>query len=340
MNLMSALSPAKHAKDWPLADEVLPSHLLTRLAYYARLAPSTHNTQPWKFVISGREIDVLADKGRWMRIADSLRRELHISMGCTIESLRIAADFAGCSTSVSYFPIPHNEELVARIVVGESGTERASAVPDLLPHAITRRTNHRKFDPAQPVKDSERRSIYTCFDNPVVAVHLITGRPALDRLADLEREADRELFADPAFRSELAAWIGEGSLGTSWLISKLGQFAVEALPLGRPLAQLDSGRVASAPLAILLSTPHDDPIEHVHVGEAYMRIALTAESLALRIQPVSQVLELPQTRQRVAEAAGLEDRFAQHLFRIGHAQAEPAIRRRRPLADIALRGDL
>ena len=80
---------AKSDADWPLADEVLPSHWLSRLVYYARLAPSTHNTQPWKFVIGRREIDVFVDESRWLRVADPFRRELHISLGCAIESLRI-----------------------------------------------------------------------------------------------------------------------------------------------------------------------------------------------------------------------------------------------------------
>lgn len=339
MSLLSVLSEARTDADWPLADEVLPSDRLLRLAYYARLAPSTHNSQPWKFVIGRREIDVISDNSRWLRVADPLRREMYISLGCAIESIRVAADFAGIDTRVSYFPIAHNRELVARVAVGPPGSLRECAAPELLPHAITRRTNHRRFDPDRPVTDKERRAIYSSFQNPGVAVHFITAKPALDRLADLERRADRELFADPDYRSELAAWVGEGMLGTTWLVSKLGQFAMETLPLGAGIARADAGRVASAPLAVLLSTRHDEAFEQVQVGEAYMRIALVAESLGLRVQPVSQVLELPATRHEVAESAGLNDRFAQHLFRLGRAPAEPAVRRRRALDAIAIRSD-
>ena len=58
------------------------------------------------------------------------------------------------------------------------------------------------------------------------------------------------------------------------------------------------------------------------------------------MQPISQVLELPETRVQVAAAAELDDRFAQHLFRMGHAQPETEDRRRRPLKELVLRADL
>jgi len=336
----SAAPAAKPGIDWPLADEELPSHWLMRLVYYARLAPSTHNSQPWKFVVGRRTIDVIADRARWLRVADPFRRELYISLGCAVESLRIAADFAGYATDVSYFPVPQDATLVARIEVEGSGSKRDGAVPGLLPHAVARRTSHRRFDPAQAVTDEDRRALYACFSSPDLALHFVTERSSLDRLADLELRADRELFADDAYRSELAIAVGEGFLGTSWLVSKLGALAIGNLPVGRQVAQSDAQRVASAPLAALLSSRHDRPLDQVHVGEAYMRIALTAESRGLRVQPFGQVLELSEIRVEAAAVAGLDDRYAQHLFRLGHAQAESDERRRRPLKDLVLRADL
>ena len=104
------------------------------------------------------EIDVFVDESRWLRVADPFRRELHISLGCAIESLRIAADFSGCATEVSYFPISHNSALVARVRVLAPGSARQDGVPGFLPHTVTRRTNHRKFDPDKPVTDEERRA--------------------------------------------------------------------------------------------------------------------------------------------------------------------------------------
>ena len=56
------------------------------LLRYAILAPSSHNTQPWKFSISEDKIKVFADKNRWLKVADPDQRELYISTGCAIEN--------------------------------------------------------------------------------------------------------------------------------------------------------------------------------------------------------------------------------------------------------------
>jgi hypothetical protein len=68
-----------------------------------------------------------------------------------------------------------------------------------------------------------------------------------------------------------------------------------------------------------------------------MRIALMAESHQIRLQPMSQLLEDPASRARVCDAFGLHDRVPQHLFRLGHAQAEQGVHRRLPLAKILVR---
>lgn len=328
------------ALDWPLVPGAgpVPSHWLERWIYYARIAPSTHNTQPWKFIVGRNEIDVVVDHRRWLNVSDPQQRELYISMGCAIESIRLAADFANCETSVSYFPVHGDATLVARVKMEGTGSRREFAMPEMLPFAVTRRTSHKKFDPARPVTDIERRAIYTCFGDPGVSLHFITDRGALDSLARLELEADWALFANDEYRDELARWIGDGGLGANWLLSKVGQFAVGMLHAGSSIAQGDADRVSSSPLAALLSTRGDMPVDRVHVGEAYMRVTLLVESLGLRLQPVSQVLELDSTRQRLADALDLQGRHAQHLFRLGHAAPEPAEYRRRPMQELMLRG--
>jgi hypothetical protein len=52
------------------------------LLRYAILAPSTKNTQPWKFSIDGDRIDILPDLTRWLRVSDPDQRELHLRDAC------------------------------------------------------------------------------------------------------------------------------------------------------------------------------------------------------------------------------------------------------------------
>lgn len=324
-------------EDWFVRkDAPFPSDPLARLVYYARLAPSSHNTQPWKFVCGRSEIDVFADMERWLKAADPQQRELHLSLGCAIEALRIAADYAGWGTRVRYFPIPHDTSLVARVIVSFAGPKRDGSAADLLRPILTRRTCHRPFDPARPVGAHERARLQNCVQAPGVRLAFVDGAEARQALAAVEARADTELFARPEYRAELAEWVGEGLLGKSWLIAKLGQLAVGHLPVSGAVTRQDAQRLASAPLVALLASAGDEALDQVRCGEAFMRIALLAEEIGLRVQPISQVLEVPDTRAEAARIFGVAG-AAQHLFRAGYAPAEENERPRRPLGEILVR---
>lgn len=87
---------------YPMADRI---RFLIR---YALLAPSSHNTQPWQFRIADDRVDVFMDEGRWLKVADKDQRELHISIGCALENLLIAAKHFGLVHSTDYLPDPAN----------------------------------------------------------------------------------------------------------------------------------------------------------------------------------------------------------------------------------------
>ncbi|MBU4293649.1 MAG: hypothetical protein KJ770_06330 [Actinobacteria bacterium] len=80
-------------RDFPR--EGSPIEKLKFLLRYAILAPSSHNSQPWKFHIRDREIDIFTDKDRWLKVADAGQRELYISVGCALENLLIAVEHFG-----------------------------------------------------------------------------------------------------------------------------------------------------------------------------------------------------------------------------------------------------
>src|SRR5215470_11008988 len=91
------------------------------LLRYAILAPSSHNTQPWKFSIRDNEIGVHINTDRWLKVADSDRRELHISVGCALENLLIAAEHFGYGHDLVYFPDPANPRMVAAVRLRPDG---------------------------------------------------------------------------------------------------------------------------------------------------------------------------------------------------------------------------
>ena len=334
---LKAASAAKMSDSWYVTDEPLPAHPLERLVYYARLAPSSHNRQPWKFVIGESEIDLFADVDKWLRVADRDRREMFISLGCAIESIRIAADYAGYGTAVRHFPVMNNESLVARITVNRDGPKRDEAAGHLLRYMTLRHTSHRMFDPSRPVSEVDRKSLYNAFQIGEVSLNLTSEPAVLAGLAQLETQADAQLFSNPDYRQEISSWLSRDLFGASWLLSKLGQLAIEHLPIAKRVGQADAARLSSSPLVGILSTKGDRRVDELQTGEAYLRVALVAERYDLRVQPVSQVVEVPETRAEAARLCGVGDRVLQHMFRIGHADPDAVRTDREPLESLILR---
>ena len=77
------MAESTHLDAWHVAAEAFPrtgpvEEQLRFLAGYAILAPSIHNTQPWKFRIHGPTLDLYADRERALPVADPWERTLVI----------------------------------------------------------------------------------------------------------------------------------------------------------------------------------------------------------------------------------------------------------------------
>ena len=65
------MQPEASLEAWNIKESDFPTNSsaeekLTFLLNYAILAPSSHNSQPWKFNVSEGDILVFADKSRWL----------------------------------------------------------------------------------------------------------------------------------------------------------------------------------------------------------------------------------------------------------------------------------
>src|SRR3989344_6416885 len=75
---------------------------LSFLVNFAVLAPSSHNSQPWKFRIAENGIFILPDFSRALPHSDNNHRQLFISLGCALENLLVAADYYVFNSSYEY----------------------------------------------------------------------------------------------------------------------------------------------------------------------------------------------------------------------------------------------
>ena len=303
------------------------------LLRYAILAPSSHNTQPWRFGIGENELRVYVDKSRWLKVADADQRELHVSLGCALENLLFAAEHFGYGHRVAYLPQESEDDLIATVILKPDGKPAAFRPPELFEAIIARRTNHKVYD-GRPIPQEDMAQLHACSIEEDVLLHLTDEAEIKRQVDEMIVQADAEQFADPAWREELGYWMGQGVFGTPWLMSKAAQLAVTYLNMGKGTAKKDSELLMSAPVLAVISTPSDDRASRVRAGQVFERVALMATAVGIRAHPMSQILEIPEFKALVAELIPTPDVTPQHTFRLGYAEPEEEPTPRRRLSQV------
>ena len=306
---------------------------LARLAAYATLAPSPHNTQPWQFRVDGRSLTIGPDPARALAVADPRRRALAISLGCCAASVLVAAAAAGLGMTLRIAP----DGTVRLGLAGpETDTAADPALARLFPALISRVTDKRSYPP-EPVEPPH----LAC--PPGIAVRYVADPRTREHLAGLHRQAVGDLTRTGAFARELAGWLRADPAdprrdgmtmplppdAAAALIKALGS---SAGPL-RQLGERDAQALAAGPLIGLLTSTEeteDTGPAWVRAGLAWQHLALVARSEGLAVAPLTAVVENPATRQAAA-AHVPAGQHLQMLFRLGRSPGPlPPTARRDP----------
>jgi hypothetical protein len=324
---------------WKVAEEEFPGTApieaqLEFLLRYAILAPSTKNSQPWRFVVEGNQVQLIAALERGQPVADPEGRELYISLGCALENLLVAAERFGFQCGVQYLPERRRPELAAIVRFapgGEPSPERAGIGLE----AVLARHNDNSVYRLMPVPAQLRERLLACCVEPELRVDLTDNQRFRSWIDELTLEADRLEFANPAFRKELGYWIGQGVFGTPQPLARLEGFAVSRMDLGEPIARQDHDIVESAALLGVISGVNDRHLTHIRAGQLFERIWLTATAAGVNVHPMSQTMRSPAIRRAVGELLHNQGWIPQHVFRVGYSSRE-GIRHtpRRPLGDV------
>src|SRR5918994_5483870 len=110
----------------------------------AILAPSMHNTQPWKFRFHGTTVEVHRDPRYELPAEDPERRMVLISIGAVLLNLRVAAASLGYDVAVGVDPDP-GRTLVAELTVALMPGAGDHSLAGLFPALGRRRTNRQPF---------------------------------------------------------------------------------------------------------------------------------------------------------------------------------------------------
>lgn len=307
-----------------------------RIVELAGLAPSVHNTQPWAWRRERGRVLLYADRSRQLPVEDPTRRNLTISCGAALHYFRVAARALGWQVAVDRLPDGAGSPLLADLRL-EPGRRAAVADADL---ALLRErcTDRRRFT-SWPVPEELLAGLAG-----EARRHGALAVPVVDTTTRflLELAIHRALAlraADPAAVAEQDTWIDHGPCdgvprtGVPAVPSSLGRrsrFGTGLLEDARPDVESSAGLV-------LLGGATDDVGAWLRTGEALNALWLRAIRAGLSVVPLSQPIEVDETRREVRETAFRGAVTPHLLVRIGwQAIGRRGLLRtpRRPVAEV------
>ena len=334
-----SLSPSEFPYEGSAAEQL---HFLLK---YAVLAPSGHNTQPWKFVVAGSRVHIHGDFTRAMPVADPDNRELVMSCGAALLNLRVAIRNFGLTALTDVCPDSDRPDLLATVEL--SGTAPSGRTDHRLFKAITdRRTARVRFE-RRPIARAliyrwERAAAYED-----ATLYLADEPQIRGAIGDLVAEGDRRLGEDPEYQTEMARWfrsnyaVGRDGLpGYSVGLGDLSSRVASQInyPVGAIQADRDRGFVIDAPAFAVLCTEGDDFANWMIAGQALGRVLLSAHAEGVSASFFLQPIEIPDLRRKLIDLLPAGTGYPQITFRLGFGPRVPPTPRR-PLSQVITTGE-
>lgn len=294
------------------------SEVARRAIEQALRAPSTRNSQPWKWRVGDGTVELHADDTRQVAALDPDRRDLVLSCGAALHHLRVALAGSGCATRTLRLPDPGNPAHLATVlVVGHAPDPDEASLAAVIEH---RRTDRRRFGP-RPVRSAHLDTLRAHAAACGAALLPVTGETVRARLhAALTEAASRPRHAI-GFSDELVVWAPDPPEGDA---------AADLPPAPRRIS-----RTADGSCLLMITTAADGVIDRLRAGEAASAVLLAATRLGL----ASTLLRQPEAHHPPGDHPPRTCGQPQLMLRVGWppdgAAALPATPRR-PLSSVLL----
>ncbi|MGH4011264.1 MAG: Acg family FMN-binding oxidoreductase [Pseudonocardiaceae bacterium] len=315
---------------------------------HALRAPSVHNTQPWRWRIRPKAVELHADWNRHLPATDPDRRDLILSCGAALHHLRVACAARGLAVEVDRLPDPEDLGHLATVAIrpGQSDPTDAALFP-----AIQRRRTERRRMSHRPVPASYLRTLTEQARRAGALLVPVTSALMRQRLTTTLTEAAHHQDVTPGYIAELQLWTRryaaacDGVPATSVAPPPIG--LTGSSPLRRfPHAQLSQprqlaghGPADDAAELLVIATAGDDSLDWLRAGEATSAVLLAATQLELATTPLSQAVEVELSRRELQQQVLHVPEHPQLIVRVGwqaSGAAELPVTPRRDLSSVLL----
>ncbi len=333
------VAPGRRGVRVPRADTSLSPEHFRAAAEAARLAPSIHNSQPWRFRRIEDGIAILEDLDRSLPVIDPQGRDRTISCGTALFNALITLRAAGHLTALELLPDPADPTLLGLVrTIGHHEPER---LDQLLARAVPYRHTHRRVYRSHAVAEEDLLDLRQAVTTE--GARLSVADPASRRrLAHLLRQAVDDQRDDPELRSEVERWVRREDAATTPVdgipVHALGSspYPVDSLVHGGHRGARDAEEIEdefARSTVLVISTRHDTRHDWLITGLALQRLLLVATGKGLVATFADQALQDARLRPQVAEVLGIWGR-PHILIRIGRALVAAPVTPRRRLEQI------
>jgi nitroreductase len=297
-----------------------PERVARAIVEVARWAPSVHNTQPWTWRMRHHDLELRADRSRQLEVSDPQGRNLTISCGAALHYTVTAAQALGWDTDVELIPASGDPDLMAVVRLAPGDVPRDShETLDLLRRRCTDRRRFTNW----PIPASRLRQLAETVRLPGVDVAALSEPVIRWRVEALISRAMDAQSANRMLVDEQRRWIDHGhQAGIPG--PALADVPTRSSNLHRWSTRFDEPAPAPAvePVEstdglLAIGTTTDDAAAWLRAGTAVTGLWLRATAEGLSVVPLSQVIEVPETRAAVLEDVFGGGRWPQLLLRIG-----------------------
>jgi hypothetical protein len=320
-------------------DPVDPQELRAMLSA-AHLAPSVHNTQPWRFVLTSVGIELHADTSRQLTRIDPDCRELIISCGAAMLNMRVAAAAMRRVVHVQLTPDAGDPSHLATLTFG-ARRRIPPADAELSPAIGRRHTHRRRFGNGVVAPQTLAAMVEQARREGVELLHVDERHRRT--VARITRVANLTLAGDPEYRRELRAWTSarsrpaEGVPVTAFgTRPALGGPPLRDFALAMPWLERVTQHFGNEEWFVAITDADDIPA-WLAAGQGMERVLLTATMAGLGASFMSQAFEVPPLRTELRRCLGVQG-IPQILMRFGPASPR-ALSGRRPLDQVVTVGN-
>ncbi|HEY8480818.1 MAG TPA: hypothetical protein VIL71_13415 [Spirillospora sp.] len=305
-------------------------------------APSVHNTQPWTFGLRGTRITLRADADRRLGVADPSGREMLISCGAALYTLRLSLRAMGHTPVVRLLPDPDRPNLLADVDVrpgepADEAVEREYA-------QIRRRHSHRGGFRDEPVPEGVLTTLRHAVEKEGARLVQAVDPHVSGALAALTDAAEHVQSRSPAYAAELARWAPAPGTSRRDGVQQdayprrtprtTPHFPARDFARGQGWGVEDAGDTGDTTgVVLLLVSAGDEPADWLRSGQALQRMLLRAAEHDLSAAYHTQALQVPELRDFI-RTRFCGRAYPQLLLRLGVAEGEVLTSVRRPVEDV------